>query len=133
MIKDAKFVSVWDNEMFRFETGCRVDMNTGEVFDIEFVDVDGFDLEVLDYEGVIIDEEFYELGYNDFGVYSIINDCANMLETELCYVSLSEFEAFCGFHLEGKDNFVNRIDALYDVIPQMPDDVIMEYWHKYFD
>lgn len=51
MIKNATFVS-------------KVDMDTGEVFDIEQVDVSGIDLNSLDYESVIIDGVEHDIFYD---------------------------------------------------------------------
>ena len=66
MIKDATFVSVWDDG-FEVETDCKVNTDTNEVFDIEMVDVNGLDLEILDMEYIIIDG-------NEYDVYPI-TDC----------------------------------------------------------
>ena len=59
MIKDAKFVSVWDG-YYEVITSCKVDMETKEVFDIEMVKVDE-SLEHLDNEYIIIDGEKFDV------------------------------------------------------------------------
>lgn len=56
MIKEATFVSVWDHG-FILATRCKVDMETKEVFDIDFADVHG--LEVCEREYVTIDGTDY--------------------------------------------------------------------------
>lgn len=66
MIKDATFVSVWDDG-FEVETDCKVNTDTNEVFDIETADVDELDLEILDREYIVIDG-------NEYDVYHIA-DC----------------------------------------------------------
>lgn len=66
MIKDATFVSVWDDG-FEVETDCKVNTDTNEVFDIETADVDELDLEILDREYIVIDG-------NEYDVYPIA-DC----------------------------------------------------------
>lgn len=62
MIKNAKFVSVWDGG-YEITTKCKVDMETREVFDIEMREVDE-SLEHLDNEYITIDGE-------DFDVFSV--------------------------------------------------------------
>lgn len=57
MIKNATFV----------ETDCKVNTDTNEVFDIETVDVDGFDLGILDCEYIIDGHGF--IPYDDFSGY----------------------------------------------------------------
>lgn len=62
MIKDATFISVWDGG-FELISDCKVNTETREIFDIttyeDAVDDDGYELEVLDREYVIVDgEEF---------------------------------------------------------------------------
>lgn len=54
MIKNATFVSVWDDG-FEVASGCKVNTDTNKVFDIEQVCFDGLDLEILDREYIIID------------------------------------------------------------------------------
>lgn len=49
MIKNATFVSVWDDG-FEVASGCKVNTDTNKVFDIEQVCFDGLDLEILDME-----------------------------------------------------------------------------------
>lgn len=65
MIKNATFVSEWDGGHATFKTDCKVDIDTGEVFDIEQVDVSGIDLNSLDYEGVIMDGTEYDVYFDD--------------------------------------------------------------------
>lgn len=60
MIKNATFVSVWDDG-FEIASGCKVDTDTNEVFDIEQVCIDGFDVEVLEREYIIIDGNEYDV------------------------------------------------------------------------
>ena len=59
MIKNAKFVSVWDGG-YEITTNCKVDMETREIFDIEMVEVDE-SLEHLDNEYIIIDGEKFDV------------------------------------------------------------------------
>lgn len=66
MIKNATFVSVWDDG-YEVKSDCRIDTNTNKVLDIEMVYVDELDLEILDREYIIIDG-------NEYDVYSIA-DC----------------------------------------------------------
>lgn len=65
MIKNAKFVSVWDNG-YELISNCKANTETHEVFDIEMfegaVDDDGFELEILDREYIIIDNEEFCVG-----------------------------------------------------------------------
>lgn len=63
MIKNATFVSVWDDG-FEVASDCKVDTDTNEVFDIEKVCVNEI-LEILDREYIIIDG-------NEYDVYPII-------------------------------------------------------------
>lgn len=128
MIKDATFVSEWDGGYATFKTDCKVDMDTGRVFDIEQVDVSGLDLNNLDHECVEIDGYIYDIDTDDDNNYSIVEHCANDVQDYMMHASLDEFEDFCGFKLGDRDSLV----SLYDVIPQIPDDVIMEYWCKYY-
>ena len=108
-------------------------MDTGRVFDIEQVDVFGLDLNSLDYECVEIGKYYYDVDYNDDDdTYSIVDYCAEELQNALMLASIEEFEEFCGFSMDVQDTKDNRLSALYDVIPQMPDDIIMEYWRKYY-
>ena len=51
MIKDAKFVSAWGGGV-TVTTDCKVDTGTGEVFDIQCVDID---VDILLGEYVILD------------------------------------------------------------------------------
>lgn len=72
MIKNATFVSEWDGGYATFNTNCKVDMDTGEVFDIEQVDVSGINLNSLDYESVIIDGVEHDIFYdNELQMYFI--------------------------------------------------------------
>lgn len=56
MIKNATFVSVWDDGI-EIKTSCKVNTETREVFDIEETYVDG--LGIVNEEYVIIDEMDY--------------------------------------------------------------------------
>ena len=75
MIKEATFISVWDDGI-EIATDCKVDMNTKEVFNIEMVEAYGVD--ILDKEYVIIDGVDYPVSNND-GWYSIqVNEGSDM-------------------------------------------------------
>lgn len=71
MIKNATFVSVWDDG-FEVASGCKVNTDTNKVFDIEQVCFDGLDLEILDREYIIIDGNEYDVCQYD--VYHV-TDC----------------------------------------------------------
>ena len=58
MIKSATFTSVWDGG-YGVTTDCKVNTETKEVFDIYLVNVDDFDLEILEREYVTIDGKEY--------------------------------------------------------------------------
>lgn len=60
MIKNATFVSVWDDG-FEVASSCKVNTDTNKVFDIEQVCVDELDLEILDREYIIIDGNEYDV------------------------------------------------------------------------
>lgn len=60
MIKNATFVSVWDDG-FEVASGCKVNTDTNNVFDIEQVCVDKLDLEILDREYIIIEGNEYDV------------------------------------------------------------------------
>lgn len=66
MIKNATFVSIWDDG-YEVKSDCRIDTDTNKVLDIEMVYVDKLDLEILDREYIIIDG-------NECNVYPI-TDC----------------------------------------------------------
>lgn len=74
MIKNATFVSVWDDG-FEVASGCKVDTDTKEVFDIEQVCIDWLDVEVLDSEYVVIDGNEYDACHHD--VYDVTDDLAD--------------------------------------------------------
>ena len=57
MIKSAAFTSVWDGG-YEITTGCKVNMETKEVFDIEKVDIDA---DVLEYEYITLDGNEYSV------------------------------------------------------------------------
>lgn len=62
MIKEAVFVSVWDEhsrQKQEIKSRCKVDFDTKEVFDIETVNTDELDLEILSREYIIIDGNEY--------------------------------------------------------------------------
>lgn len=56
-----------------------------------------------------------------------IDKMANELQITVASLSKKDLDEFCGFDTDG----MTRLDALYDVIPQMPDDVIVEYYMQY--
>lgn len=60
-IVSAKFVSYWDCWHSRVETDCKVNLDTGEIFDIEKVTPEEFGarLDALDAEEVVIDGTAY--------------------------------------------------------------------------
>ena len=57
MIKNATFTSVWDGG-YEITTGCKVDMETREVFDVEVAMLD-IELDQLDYEYITLEGENY--------------------------------------------------------------------------
>lgn len=59
MIKEAKFISIWDGE--RIETACKVNTDTKQVFDIELSNYtpDG-----------ICEDEYIEIDGQEYEVYS---------------------------------------------------------------
>lgn len=57
MIKNATFTSVWDGG-YEITSGCKVNTETKEVFDIETIDV-GDDLDVLEFEFITVDNIEY--------------------------------------------------------------------------
>lgn len=61
MIKNATFISVWDNG-YEVITNCKVNMETKEIFDIETVDVD---VDILEEEYVTIDDKKYSVSEID--------------------------------------------------------------------
>lgn len=78
MIKDATFVSVWDDG-FEVASGCKVDTDTNEVFDIEQVCFDYLDVEVLDREYIIIDGNEHDVCQYD------MYDVADLADNEYWY------------------------------------------------
>lgn len=68
MIKNATFVSVWDDG-FEVASGCKVNTDTNEIFDIEQVCFDGLDVEILDREYIIIDGNEYDV--RQYDVYDV--------------------------------------------------------------
>ena len=95
MIKDAKFISEWKDPNVKFEGNCKIDMNTGVVFDIE-VDCDFNGLKVLYYEGIVIDGVDYCADWDDEnGTYSIRFSCADMLKDVLMSMEGDLFNCFC--------------------------------------
>lgn len=58
MIKNATFVSVWDDGT-EIESECKVNTDTLEVFDIEMVDVSEEDFDFCVREYIIIDDDDY--------------------------------------------------------------------------
>ena len=74
MIKNATFVSVWDDG-FEVASSCKVNTDTNRVFDIEQVCVDELDLEILDREYIIIDGNEYDVcQYDMYHVTDCIPD-----------------------------------------------------------
>lgn len=63
--KIATFISEWDGGYATFQTDCKVNLSSGIVYDIESVDVSDFDLNSLDYEGVIIDGKEYPVSLSE--------------------------------------------------------------------
>ena len=61
MIKNATFISVWDNG-YEVITNCKVNMETKEIFDIEIVNVD---VDILEEEYVTIDDKKYSVSEID--------------------------------------------------------------------
>ena len=51
----GRFISIWDGGNQQIESGCKVNLDTHEVFDIETVDVSGLDIDVITDEEVEID------------------------------------------------------------------------------
>lgn len=78
MIKNATFVSVWDDG-FEIASGCKVDTDTNEVFDIEQVCFDWFKVEVLEREYIIIDGNEYDVCQYD------VCDLADLADNEYWY------------------------------------------------
>ena len=56
VVKEAEFTSVWDGGIL-VTTGCKVNMVTKEVFDIEVSAVSADGLDVLDEQYITIDGE----------------------------------------------------------------------------
>ena len=52
MIKNATFISVWDNDT-EISSSCLVDTETKEVFDIGVVDVEDMDLGICTEERIV--------------------------------------------------------------------------------
>ena len=65
MGKNATFVSVWDDGDIRIETGCEVDLKTGEVYNIEKDRSYDELVENLDEELIILDGEEYPVAQED--------------------------------------------------------------------
>lgn len=53
-IVEADYVTVWDSGCSTFTTTCKYDKKANNVFDVESVEVDGFDLNSLDEEYIIL-------------------------------------------------------------------------------
>lgn len=68
MIKDAIFVSVWDDEI-EIESSCKVNTDTKEVFDIESVNVDDYDIDICTGEYITMNDG------SEFDVYGA-DDCS---------------------------------------------------------
>jgi hypothetical protein len=67
-IKEAIFKSVWDNGNLVIRSKCKVDMRTGEVFDIEQANIDVSNA-FLDEEYVTIDDVDYKVGNHEIYWY----------------------------------------------------------------
>lgn len=128
MIKNAKFISEWKDPDITFEGNCKVDMNTGIVFDIE-IDCDYNDLRVLYYEGVVIDDIHYCADWRDeSNAYSIRFACADMLQEVLMTMEGDEFNCFCGLPVDRN----TKEEFLFNIIFDMSDNDVMSYFHKYY-
>jgi hypothetical protein len=62
--RDAIFTSVW-NGGTEISSHCKVDTETGNIFDIEAVNVTGMNLETLDEEYVVLDNKKYGVSKDD--------------------------------------------------------------------
>lgn len=58
-----------------------------------------------------------------------MEDIVDKLQNHVSSLSTNEVELFCGFEL----NEMSKGDAVYQAMTQMPDDVICEYYHEYFN
>lgn len=56
-----------------------------------------------------------------------MNQIADELQAHILTLDNNAVEDFCGFKLDGQ----SKEDAVYEVMTQMPDDVIVEFYHKY--
>ena len=56
-----------------------------------------------------------------------LNKIADELQEHVVTLDNDAVEDFCGFSLDG----ISKEDAVYQVIAQMPDDVLMEYHNNY--
>lgn len=70
MIKNATFSSVWDGG-YEITTNCKVNTETGKVFDIETAEADD-SLDVLESEFITIDGIDYAVSNDDMGDYYFI-------------------------------------------------------------
>lgn len=61
-IQNATFTSVWD-DFTEIDSACKVNMNTREVFDIEKVNVDDYDIDVCTEQFITMPDG------NEFSVY----------------------------------------------------------------
>lgn len=71
MIKDATFVSVWD-DCTEISSKCKVDTETNRIFDIEAVDMRGMDIDICTDEYVYFDNYYHGVGS---GVGSLAPNC----------------------------------------------------------
>jgi hypothetical protein len=62
--RDATFISVWDGDT-EISSHCKVDTETGNIFDIEAVNVTGMGLETLDEEYVLLGDKKYGVSKDD--------------------------------------------------------------------
>lgn len=61
---------------------------------------------------------------NDF---DYLNQIADELQAFILSADNNTIEDFCGFTLDG----ISKEDAVYQVMTQMPDDVLLEYYNDY--
>lgn len=61
---------------------------------------------------------------NDF---DYLNQIADELQAFILSADNNTIEDFCGFPLDG----ISKEDAVYQVMTQMPDDVLLEYYNDY--
>ena len=94
-IVNGRFVSVWDGGI-EIWTNCKVNLRTGEVFNIQQADIDD-SLNTLDREYVLVGLyepcgiKGMEILYKPFPV-SCISDTSNMPDDDnICYCNISQY------------------------------------------